>query len=162
MSGLKKILFISYDGMTDPLGQSQVLPYLAGLSKYGYQFTILSFEKKDRYAKLRTEIEKICAASGIKWVPLTFTSKPPKIAKLYDAIRMRMKAFSLYRKYKFDMIHCRSYPSAEVGLMLKKKKGAKLFFDMRGFWADEKKDGGSWDQKSFLFRQVYRHYKKKE
>src|SRR5205085_10975051 len=117
---------------------------------------------KDRYAKLRTEIENKCAESGIQWVPLTFTKNPPKVAKLYDAIRMRMKAFSLYRKYKFDMIHCRSYPSAEVGLMLKKKKGAKFFFDMRGFWADEKKDGGSWDQKSLLFRRVYRYYKKKE
>ena len=35
--------------MTDPLGQSQVLPYLIGLTKEGYQFTILSFEKKERF-----------------------------------------------------------------------------------------------------------------
>ncbi len=31
------ILYISYDGMTDPLGQSQVLPYLKGLAKKGYK-----------------------------------------------------------------------------------------------------------------------------
>jgi hypothetical protein len=31
--------------MTDPLGQSQVLPYLTELSKQGYAITILSFEK---------------------------------------------------------------------------------------------------------------------
>src|SRR6185503_898214 len=159
---MKKILYISYDGMTDPLGQSQVLPYLLGLSKYGYRFTILSFEKKDRFSRLKDEIEKICAESGIEWVPLSFTKNPPKLAKLYDALRMRSKALSLHRKHKFDMVHCRSYPSADVGLLLKRKKGIKFFFDMRGFWADEKKDGGSWNQNSFLFRQVYKYYKKKE
>ncbi len=30
-----KVLYLSYDGMTDPLGQSQVIPYLVGLSKRG-------------------------------------------------------------------------------------------------------------------------------
>jgi len=158
----KKILYISYDGMTDPLGQSQVLPYLTGLSRYGYEFTILSFEKKDRYKANRHTIENITGAAGIRWVPLSFTGKPPLISKFYDMVRMRQKAFSLQRKYKFDMVHCRSYLAADVGLSLKKKFGTKLFFDMRGFWADEKKDGGAWNLKSPLYRSVYRYYKKKE
>lgn len=38
------VLYISYDGMTDPLGQSQVLPYLTGLSKSGYRFKLVPFE----------------------------------------------------------------------------------------------------------------------
>lgn len=42
----KQVLYISYDGMTDPLGQSQVLPYLVGLSKEGFQFTLVSCEKR--------------------------------------------------------------------------------------------------------------------
>ena len=50
---MKKILFLSYDGMTDPLGQSQVIPYLEGLSKSGYGITILSFEKKERFKKMK-------------------------------------------------------------------------------------------------------------
>ena len=162
MNNNKKILYITYDGMTDPLGQSQVLPYLAGLSKEGYQFTILSFEKKDRYAKLKDTINEITAASGITWEPMTFTTKPPVISKFYDAVRMRLKAFGLYRKHRYAMIHCRSYIAADLGLRLKRKMGAKFFFDMRGFWADEKKDAGTWDQNSFLFRKVYQHYKKKE
>ena len=28
----KKVVFLSYDGITDPLGQSQILPYLFGIS----------------------------------------------------------------------------------------------------------------------------------
>ena len=28
----KKVVFLSYDGITDPLGQSQIFPYLFGIS----------------------------------------------------------------------------------------------------------------------------------
>jgi len=34
------VLYLSYDGMTDPLGGSQVLPYLVGLSKLGHRITL--------------------------------------------------------------------------------------------------------------------------
>ncbi len=148
--------------MTDPLGQSQVLPYLTGLAKAGYQFTIVSFEKKIRFEKNKELITKITSEAGIKWEPLSFTTKPPLLSKLYDMLRMRRKVFSLHKKESFDMVHCRGYITADLGLVLKRKYGVKFFFDMRGFWADEKKDGGAWDQKSFLFRQVYKYYKKKE
>ena len=35
----RRVLFISYNGMLDPLGQTQVIPYLRGLAKRGVQFT---------------------------------------------------------------------------------------------------------------------------
>src|SRR5215471_408324 len=137
----KKILYITYDGLTDPLGQSQILPYLKGLSSVGFKFTILSFEKKSRFEREKKTIDKLTSESGIEWVPLQFTSTPPLLSKLYDSYRMRKKAFELQRKNHFDMVHCRSYVAADAGLQLKKKFGIKFFFDMRGFWADEKKDG---------------------
>jgi glycosyltransferase involved in cell wall biosynthesis len=74
---------------------------------------------------------------------------------------MRRKATALQKKMKFDMVHCRSYIAADVGLYLKKKFGVKFFFDMRGFWADEKKDG-SWKVNHPVFSGVYKYYKKKE
>lgn len=158
----KKILYISYDGMTDPLGQSQVLPYLAGLSSKGYEFTILSFEKPDRFAKESKIIRHITQQHGITWVPLTFTSRPPVLSKIYDRWRLKQKAKELFKAQRFDMIHCRSYVAAEVGLMLKKKYDTKFLFDMRGFWADEKVDSGQWRQNNFFFRKVYKHYKQLE
>jgi glycosyltransferase involved in cell wall biosynthesis len=159
---LKKVLYITYDGLTDPLGQSQILPYLQGLSSYGYEFTVLSFEKKDRFKKQYKYIKQLTSSSGIKWYPLSFTKFPPLLSKFYDALRMRYKAFSLQRKFKFDMIHCRSYIAADIGLQLKKKFGVKFLFDMRGFWADEKKDGGSWNMSNPFYKKVYRYYKNKE
>ncbi|MEP7373395.1 MAG: glycosyltransferase [Chitinophagaceae bacterium] len=158
----KRILYVSYDGMTDPLGQSQVLPYLVKLSEHGYQFTLLSFEKKTRYQKDGKIIQDICTAAGITWQPLFFTKNPPILSKIYDRWQMKRKVKQLHRELSFDMIHCRSYIAAEMGLSLKKATGVKFLFDMRGFWADEKVDAGQWNQQSFFFRKVYRHYKEKE
>lgn len=158
----KRVLYISYDGLTDPLGQSQVLPYLVELSKQGFRFTILSFEKKERYQKEQSIIRTIVNNAGIEWKPLFFTAKPPVLSKIYDRYRMWHKALSLYKKDRFDIIHCRSYVAAEVGLRLKKRFGAKFLFDMRGFWADEKVDNGQWDLNKPLFKRIYRHYKQKE
>jgi hypothetical protein len=44
----RRVLFISYNGMLDPLGQTQVIPYLRELAKRGVSFTLLSFERARR------------------------------------------------------------------------------------------------------------------
>ena len=159
---MKKVLYISYDGLTDPLGQSQVLPYVTNLSKQGYQFTIISFEKPARYEKERAIIEAITKGANIKWVPLSFTSKPPILSKIYDRYVMWENVVRLHKKEKFDLVHCRSYVAAEMGLRLKKKFGVKMLFDMRGFWADEKVDNSQWNLKKPFYRRLYQHYKQKE
>jgi glycosyltransferase involved in cell wall biosynthesis len=159
---LKKILYITYDGLTDPLGQSQVLPYLIQLAKYGYQFTIISFEKKNRFKREALTVQALVNESNIRWVPLSFTAKPPILSKIYDRYRMWQTAIRLQQEYQFDLTHCRSYIAAEMGLKLKKKFGLKMLFDMRGFWADEKVDNGHWDLNKSFYQRLYRHYKKKE
>jgi glycosyltransferase involved in cell wall biosynthesis len=159
---LKKILYITYDGLTDPLGQSQVLPYLTELSKHGFQFTILSFEKRDRFSKEKNIVNSIIGSVNIRWIPLRFTSKPPVLSKMYDRWRLKQTALRLCKKEKFDLIHCRSYVAAEVGLRVKQRSGTKFLFDMRGFWADEKVDNRQWNLQNYLFNRIYRYYKKKE
>jgi len=54
----KSVLFISYDGMTDPLGQSQVLPYLCGLSALGWDITLMSAEKESVYQTKKALLKK--------------------------------------------------------------------------------------------------------
>jgi glycosyltransferase involved in cell wall biosynthesis len=159
---LKKVLYLSYDGLTDPLGQSQILPYITGLSKEGYSFAIISFEKKDRFQKQKEQISKICRENGIQWLPLNYTKKPPVLSTLKDIRQLRKQAYKLVKENKIDIVHCRSYITALVGLWLKKKWGVKMVFDMRGFWADERIDGGIWSLSNPFYRIIYRFFKKKE
>lgn len=159
---MKNILYISYDGMTDPLGQSQVLPYLTGISKNGYRFTIISFEKEEKFNVNRNLIEMICTEAGIKWVPLMYTKRPPIFSTIWDYIRMIRKAEQLNKDYNFEMVHCRSYIAALAGISLKKKFGIKFLFDMRGFWADERVDGKLWNLKNPVYSSVFKFFKSKE
>ena len=156
------ILYLSYDGMTDPLGQSQVLPYLVGLTKKGFRFHLVSFEKTERFLKFRNDIQAICDKNEIIWYPLIYTKKPPLLSTLWDVERMRKKAFELHREFNFSLIHCRSYLSALVGQRMQRKLGVKFLFDMRGFWADERIDGKIWSFKNPVFKAVYNFFKRKE
>ena len=158
----KKILFITYDGLTDQLGQSQILPYIKGLSKMGYQFTILSCEKLEKVAELGNFIQELCDEDHIRWVSVPYTNKYPVISKVNDRRNLKRKAIELQKDIGFDMTHCRSYVSAEIGLYLKRKYAVKFLFDMRGLWADEKVDGGNWNLANPVFKYVYKFYKKKE
>lgn len=159
---VKNVLYLSYDGMTDPLGQSQVLPYLKGLSKQGYKFHLISFEKPDKFAQHEAHIRSICEASGIEWHPLSYTKKPPLLSTLWDVYKMNKRAFSLHKNHGFSIVHCRSYISAMVGMAMKRKTGSRFVFDMRGFWADERIDGGIWSLKNPVLKSVYNFFKKKE
>jgi len=148
--------------MTDPLGQSQVLPYLAGLSKMGYEITLLSFEKKTRFQQSADLIRSICERHNIRWVYEVFSTRPPVLSKVYDSWRMRKKARELHREHQFSFTHCRSYVSAAAGLHLFTKKKLPYLFDMRGFWVDERVDNGQWNLKNPLYNLAYNIYKKKE
>ncbi|MBK7291050.1 MAG: glycosyltransferase [Chitinophagaceae bacterium] len=158
---VKKVLYLSYDGMTDPLGQSQVLPYLTGLTKRGYQFTLISFEKEERFIKNKSIIEKICSDNKINWHPLPYTSKPPIFSTIKDLRKLKSQVKKSFIPYfHFDIVHCRSYITALAGLWMKRKWGVKFVFDMRGFWADERVDGNIWKLNNPIFKLVYTLFQK--
>lgn len=148
--------------MTDPLGQSQVLPYLQELSLAGYRFTLISCEKKERYRKNKAIIENICEKFNIDWHPISYTKYPPVISTLWDIRQLKIKAFSLNKKKAFKIVHCRSYIASLVGLEMKRKLEVKFIFDMRGFWADERVDGQLWSLKNPIQKRAYNFFKKFE
>ena len=162
MSTAKRTLFISYDGMTDTLGQSQVIPYLSGLSDNGFQITLISFEKKERYDKNKDLISGILSQKGIIWAPLFYTKRPPVFSTIWDVLKMIRKASQMHREQSFALVHCRSYISAIAGLNLKRRFGIKFIFDMRGFWADERLEGNIWNITNPLYNFIYKFFKKKE
>jgi glycosyltransferase involved in cell wall biosynthesis len=157
-----KALYLSYDGMSDPLGGSQVLPYLFGLAGRGHQISLISFEKPERSQIERAAVENACAEAGIRWYPLTYHRRPPVLSAVYDVRQMYRLAVRLHREQRFDVIHCRSYLSALVGLRMKRRHGVPFIFDMRGFWADERLEGGAWNLADPVLRMVYRFFKRRE
>lgn len=162
MQNTSRVLYLSYDGLTDPLGQSQILPYIEGLSEQGYRFAIISFEKKDRFATGKGRINLRCSEKNIQWIPLTYTKNPPVFSTIYDTDKLYRNVKDLVETQDFDLIHCRSYIPALVALRVKKELKIPFLFDMRGFWADERVDGKIWNLKNPIYRKVYDYFKKNE
>lgn len=162
MIASKNVLFISYDGMTDPLGQSQVIPYLQGISKAGYRIFLLSCEKNEVFSNRKLAIENILEQSGITWIPVNYTKKPPVLSTLWDVWQLKTKARAIHRKYNIGMVHTRPGIPALVGLWMKRKYGIKFLNDIREFYADSRMEGGMWDRNNPLFRLIYRYFKKQE
>lgn len=159
----KKILFISYDGMTDPLGQSQVIPYLQGLSNYGYKIFLLSCEKKEAFSKNKSLVDCMLKNFNIEWITLTYTKKPPILSTVIDIQKLKSKAAQLHKQHLIDMVHTRPGVPALVGQWLKKKYGSiKFLNDIREFYADSRVDGKMWNLKNPLYKIVYRWFKTKE
>jgi glycosyltransferase involved in cell wall biosynthesis len=163
MNELKTVLYLSYTGMTDPLGQSQVLAYLKEISNSGtYRFIIISFEKDEPFKRLEHTVQEMCNNAGILWHPLSYTAKPPVVSTFRDVRRMKKLAEDLVKKHSIALVHCRSYVPALIGLYLKKRYRIPFLFDMRGFWADERIDGGIWKRSNPLYRIIYAYFKRKE
>ena len=153
---------MSYDGMTDQLGRSQVLPYLCELSKLGVSYHLISFEKEERYKQNRELIDEIAREHQINWIPLSYTKEPPILSTVRDVRILKQKAAQLHSEHNFDLVHCRSYISSLAGLELKAKYSIPFLFDMRGFWADERVDGKIWNLKNPIYRMIFRYFKNKE
>jgi len=147
------VLYISYDGMLEPLGQSQVLAYLKPLA-VGRRIHLISFEKSDDWANgsVRERIAQDIATAGIVWHPLRYHKRPSALATVWDIACGTMIGAWLVLRYRLRIVHARSYVSSVMALALKRLTGTKYIFDMRGFWADERVDGGLWPRRGKMFR----------
>ena len=148
-----RVLYISYTGLLDPLGQSQVLQYVLGLARE-HRMTLLTFEKPAALADAArlAEVRAQCEAAGVRWHHLRYHNRPNLPATLYDLICGIRAGVRLARECGAQVVHCRSYIAGLMGLAVKRATGAKYIFDMRGFWPDERVDGGIWSKTSLQYR----------
>ncbi|MCD6018662.1 MAG: glycosyl transferase group 1 [Bacteroidetes bacterium] len=163
MTSNKTFLFVSIDGMTDPLGQSQVLPYLVGLTKNGYKISIVSCEKKENWKLYHTVIESIVKEAGITWDYCFYKTGKPFISQIQNYFELKKLAIAKLKEEPLKTIlHCRSYLSGLIGLYSKRKFNTGFIFDMRGFWADERIEGGIWKKSNPVGGYLYSYFKKRE
>ena len=148
--------------MTDPLGQSQVIPYLQGLSRAGFTIFLLSCEKKQVFLQNKPGVEKILEGYNITWIPLNYTKNPPVLSTVLDIIKLRKAAKKIHRQNKLDMVHTRPGVPELVGLWMKKTMGVKFLNDIREFYADSRVEGGMWKLSNPLYKAVYNFFKRRE
>lgn len=137
------ILYMSYDGLLEPLGESQVVAYLEILAD-AYAIHIVSFEKKHDIVRpgAMARMAARLSVAGIVWHPLRYHKRPRILSTVCDMTTAMLLAVVLALRHRARMLHARSVLCAAMLLPAKRLAGAKLLVDIRGFWVDERVDGG--------------------
>lgn len=146
-------LYLTRNGLLEPLGQSQVFSYLRGLSQE-YRITLITYEKDEDWAdtqrviNLRVE----CEGLGIRWLPQRFRPRPKLIAPAMSMIRMVWIVTREVRSQRVRLIHARSYIPAAVALVVSRMTGVPFLFDMRALWPEELITAGRLHRGSMLHK----------
>jgi glycosyltransferase involved in cell wall biosynthesis len=151
-----RAIYVSYDGALDPLGASQVVPYLVGLAARGFGITLISFEKPARWAQAaaREDMQRRLAARGIRWRPLRYHRSPRLAGTLRDIVAGSRAIAQESARLGPAVIHCRGEVATVMARWARLPSTVRLLYDVRGFFSDERVETGSWQRGSFLDRVV--------
>lgn len=138
---MKKILYITYDGINDPLGQSQVLGYLKNLSK-NFEILIISFEKIKNFNN-----KKYLKNTTIKNIQLPYFNN--LFLKICIFILLNLIIFfNFFRGYR--IVHFRGFIASAVSLISIYILKFKYIYDFRSFTVDE-----YWEMKKIKSTIIY-------
>jgi len=153
-----KVLYVSYNGLLEPILPSQTIPYLSGLARKGYEFLLFTFEKKEGLRKTgRAGLKRLSGelkSLGIEWHHLTYHKSPRLLATLYDLCAGAFCCLHLIVSHKVKIVHVRGITPGSIVLILAKFLDIKILFDMRGLLAEEIAAGGGWKEGGAAFRLV--------
>jgi glycosyltransferase involved in cell wall biosynthesis len=145
LHGRQTVLYITFDGLLEPLGQSQVLKYVCGLARRGIPHVVLSLERTSATDN-RTLIEateRELAVAGVTWVRGIYHGQTLRNV-LGDLVQAYRIACAVFDSMPVACIHARSYLAALVACALQFTRGVPYVFDMRGNWVEEKAAQRGW------------------
>jgi radical SAM superfamily enzyme YgiQ (UPF0313 family)/glycosyltransferase involved in cell wall biosynthesis len=154
----KRVLYLSYNGLLEPIAPSQVIPYLEILARHDYDFTLLTYEKKKDLlktgrARLKAMQEDL-RSKGIVWKYLRYHKRPSFLAKIYDLLKGALYSLSIILRKDIRLVHVRGITPGIIAMSLSRIVGFKILFDSRGFLAEEYVGGGLWKEGGLNYRLV--------
>lgn len=148
-----KVLYLSYTGLMEPLGRSQILPYLSRLSDE-YEFTIVSFEKVEDLKNINAvkKLHRECNQYGISWKPTKYHDKPRLLATVYDLLNLIYLTYTYCKGSNTQIVHCRSYIPTISAWLVSKVSKTPFIFDMRALWPEELIDANRLKRNSIVHK----------
>ena len=150
---IAETLYISMDGIMEPLGYSQVFKYLEKLSEH-HKINLVTLEKNNDLQNtdaLKLLLQK-CSKNNITWYRCKYRNGWFGLGQLINVFNLIALPIYIFLTKKISLIHIRSYmPGIAIPLLSSFFK-FKLIFDIRGFWADEKHDRLNWRKDSYKYR----------
>lgn len=142
---MRHIIYISVDGILEPLGESQVRRILEGLSADGRQrFTLFTLEKSNNLEDVTRvrACKKALAEKNIEWHYYPYQSDFQGIAK--NLVILTQAIGELVERDPCSLVHARSYLAGTVADMIWLAYQTPYVFDFRGYWIDERIEEKRW------------------
>jgi glycosyltransferase involved in cell wall biosynthesis len=148
------VLFVTYDGLLAPLGRSQAVSWLLEAARGDVEVSVLSFENREDLADevMKASLDGELKRSGISWTPLIRHRTPALAAVIWDLSTGVRAGLGVVRSRSISVLHARSYVAGLIALGVKALCGARLVFDMRGFWPEERVELGLFRPQGLSYR----------
>jgi glycosyltransferase involved in cell wall biosynthesis len=137
-----RILYVTFDGVLQPLGFSQVVRVIAALAQRGFPYGLLSVERKSDLAdgdKVR-RLERLLGEVEIPWTPVgvDLGGSARRVAEAFA--RVTGAAAAIVGRQRTSLVHARGYQAAAIANAIGRIKAVPYLFDARGCWIDERPD----------------------
>jgi glycosyltransferase involved in cell wall biosynthesis len=144
-------LYLCYQSLLDPLTSSQVVGYLEGLARVGYQPILVTFEPRALDRSEHAMWQNRLHTLGIRWRVLRYHRRPTIPATAFDILAGIILSLWLVVRFRISLVHARSHVSALMAAVVRIITGVPFLFDIRGLLAEEYVDCGVWPPNGFLF-----------
>jgi glycosyltransferase involved in cell wall biosynthesis len=148
-------IFITYNGLLDPLGATQGLRYVESLAR-DRAMHVISFERPERVRQTGAlmAMRARVASQGIGWTALPYHKRPPVLAKAWDVMRGARAVRARMARGAVALLHARAYVPMEMAV--RAAGGTPILFDIRGLHGEEYLDAGIWTTRSVGYRLLKR------
>ncbi len=139
----KALLYISADGLLEPLGFSQVVRVVQGLAGRGWPYRLFSLEKAaDLAMEARVrELRAGLSAVGVRWQFAEYSAGGSAAAAARNEQALVSAAVTTPG---VAGIHARAYHAAIGAFGAWLARGTPYLFDARSYWFDERLEEGRW------------------
>ncbi len=140
---MKQLLYLTADGVLQPLGFSQVVRVVEGLARRGFRYRLFSLEREQdlaREARVR-EVRSRLNAAGVIWQWAPWREGGGGKAALDNEVALIRAAT---QTSAVGGIHARAYHSAVAALTRHTVDRVPYLFDTRSYWFDERLEEGRW------------------
>jgi glycosyltransferase involved in cell wall biosynthesis len=143
---MKRLLYLSVDGLLEPLGFSQVVRVIEGVAARGWRYEVISLEKqKDLANQARVrDVELRLAKAHIRWTRLEWNEAGGASAAASNLSVLTSSALRRVRQGGVDALHARSYVAAAAAHAVWLTTKTRFVFDTRAYWIDERLEDGKW------------------
>jgi hypothetical protein len=146
---MRRTLYLTIDGLLQPLGYSQVFRVVEGLARRSLPYAVVSMEReedlasKPRVAELSAKLSSV----GVDWTPLAYRQGGGRSAAS-NVAQLTAAAIARVRRGDVGLVHARSYHGAAVALAVRAATRVPYLFDTRSYWIDERLEAGRWFQRA--------------